>query len=333
MTSKIFGIDFGTDSIKIYRKGVGVIYEQKAYIATKNKNTVIAIGNQAYEMDGKVPEDISVVNPLRNGVIASVDRMLSLLNCVFLDLSREFGKIKGGKYFIAVPSDITDVEKRSFYDLVDSTFIRPKKIILVDKPVADAIGAGVDIENSTGALIVNIGADTTEISVISLGGIVLSKLVPIGGKKFDEAIISSVRRKFNLIIGSKTAESCKKKIASFDEDIKTCRIYGRDVISGLPRERTVSSDMIVDALKEQIQAIIENIRTILERTPPEISSDIYEKGIYITGGSSKISGLKKYIEDSLNLKVHLTADGQDSVINGLAEIMENDRYESDKAAI
>lgn len=333
MTSKVFGIDFGTDSIKIYRKGVGVIYEQKSYIATKGKNTVIAIGNQAYEMAGKVPENITVDNPLKNGVIASVDRMLSLLNCIFLDLSREFGKIKGGKYFIAVPSDITDVEKRSFYDLVDSTYIRPKKIILVDKPVADAIGAGVDIENSTGALIVNIGADTTEISVISLGGIVLSKLVPIGGRRFDEAIISSIRRKFNLIIGPKTAESCKKRIASLDSAVKSCRIYGRDVISGLPRERTVSSDMIEDALKEQIQSIIESVRMILERTPPEISSDIYEKGIYITGGSSKIGGVKNYIEDSLDLKIHLTADGQDSVINGLAEIMENDRYESDKVAI
>jgi rod shape-determining protein MreB len=329
MASKVFGIDFGTDTLKIYRKGVGIIYDQKTVLASKNKNTVIAIGNEAFEMDGKVPENISIDYPLKNGVIANVDKMRALLNCVFMDLTKELGKFRGSKFYVAIPADITDVEKKAFYDLVDSTYIRPKKIRLIDKPVADAYGAGIDINDSQGALIVNIGADTTEITVLSLGGIVLTKLVSFGGKKFDEAVSTVIRRKHNLLIGSKTTEVCKKKVASFNEVEKSIKVYGRDVVSGLPKERTITTEMIRPALAEQMEQLIDNIRMILERTPPEISSDIYENGIYITGGSAKIVGISDYMEDSLRLKVHVAKDPEDSVINGLAEIMENPDFESE----
>ncbi len=328
MSSKVFGIDFGTDSIKIYRKGEGIIYDQKTVIATKNKKTVIAIGNEAYEMNGKVPDSITVEFPIKAGVIASFDKMLSLLNCIFLDLTREFGKFKGSKFYIAIPADITEVEKKAFYDLVDSTFIRPKKINLIDKPIADALGAGVDINTCQGTMIVDIGADTTEISVISLGGTVLTKLLPVGGNHFDDAIISGVRRKYNLLIGQKTAETCKKKVASLNNIEKSVNIYGRDVVTGLPRERSVSSELVKPAIEEQLNTIIDNIKMILERTPPEISADIYEKGIYLVGGTSKIPGLDECISKAINLKVHVTPDSSDAVIKGLAEIMEDVKYEN-----
>jgi rod shape-determining protein MreB len=329
MASKVFGIDFGTDTLKIYRKGVGIIYDQKTVLASKNKNTVIAIGNEAFDMDGKVPDYISIDYPLKNGVIANVDKMLALLNCVFMDLSKELGKFRGAKFFVAIPADITDVEKKAFYDLVDNTYVKPRKIRLIDKPIADAYGAGININDSQGALIVNIGADTTEISVLSLGGIVLTRLVSLGGKKLDESISTAIRRKYNLLIGNKTAEMCKKKVSSLNEIEKSVKVYGRDVVSGLPKERTVTTEMIRSALIEQLEQIVDNIRMILERTPPEISSDIYENGIYITGGTAKIIGISDFMEDCLRLKVHVTKDPEDSVISGLAEIMENPDFESE----
>lgn len=326
MSSKIFGIDFGTDSIKIYKKGEGIIYDQKTVIADKNKKTVIAIGNEAFEMNGKVPEYISVEYPIKNGVIASFDKMLSLLNCVFLDLTREYGKFKGAQFYIAIPADITEVEKKAFFDLVDLSFVRPKKIRMVDKPVADALGAGVDINHSQGIMLVDIGADTTEISVLSLGGIVLTKLLNMGGNQFDDSIMATVRRRYNLLIGRKTAEQCKKKAATLNGNQKSMNVYGRDVVTGLPREREVDSELIQQGIAEQLDIIIDNIKQILERTPPEIAADIYDKGIYLTGGSAKIAGLPEYIGQAVKLKVHLTSDPSDAVINGLAEIMENDKY-------
>ena len=326
MAAKVLGIDFGTDSIKIYRKGEGIIYDQKTVIATKNKKTVIAIGNEAFEMNGKVPEYIAVEYPIKSGVIASFDKVLSLLNCIFLDLTKEYGKLKGAHVYLAIPADITEVEKKAFYDLVDSTFIRPKKIRMVDKPVVDAIGSGVDINNSQGVMVVDIGADTTEISVLSLGGIVLTKLLNVGGNNFDESIMATVRRKYNLLIGDKTAEVCKKKVATLNDSVKSIDVYGRDVVTGLPREREVTSDLIKPAIVEQLDVIVDNVKMILERTPPEISADIYENGIYLVGGSAKIPGLADYVSQSVKLKVHLPSDAIDAVINGLAEIMENDKY-------
>lgn len=326
MSTKILGIDFGTDSIKIYKKGEGIIYDQKTVIASKNKKTIIAIGNEAFEMNGKVPEYISVDYPIKNGVIASFDKMLSLLNCIFLDLSREYGKFRGTQFYITIPADITELEKKAFYDLVDSTFIRPKKIRMVDKPVAAALGSGVDINNSQGVMLVDIGADTTEISVMSQGGIVLSKLLHMGGNQVDDSVISSVRKKYNLLIGQKTAETCKKKVASLNDVEKNIKVFGRDVVTGLPKEHEVSSDLIRPGIEEILDVIIENIKMILERTPPEISADIYDKGIYLSGGTAKIVGLSDYITKSVNLKIHTSVDCADAVINGLAEIMENDKY-------
>lgn len=320
MASKIYGIDFGTDTIKFYQKDIGYIFNQRTVLAMKGKN-YIAIGDEAYEMYGKSPDYINIEFPIKKGVIASIDKMLALTNCIFMDLSREHGKIKHAQFYVTVPADITDVEKKAFYDIVDKSFIRPKKVSLVDKPIADAYGLGIDIDKSKGALIVDIGGETTEISIISNGGVVISKLVPIGGKNIDEGIITMLRRKYNIIIGDKTAEMLKKRISSLSGNVRNCKVYGRDVVSGLPIEKTISTNDIVPVITEQVNNIIDYIKQLLERTPPEISSDIYKDGIYIVGGTSKIDGIDDFIEDVTRLKVSLTSDPANCAISGLEKII------------
>ncbi|MBO4281431.1 MAG: rod shape-determining protein [Lachnospiraceae bacterium] len=329
MASKVFGIDFGSDSTKIYRKGQGVVYNQKSVIAFKNHSKILAIGDEAYEMFGKTPDAISVTFPISHGVISSFANMLSLLNCMFLDLNRVFGKFRGAEFYVAVPSDITEVEKKAFYDLVDGTIVRPKRIRLVEKPIADAIGAGIDIIKSQGTMIVNIGAETTEISIISLGGILFSKLLPVGGRTFNENIINLIRRKYNLLIGEKTAETLKTELTNFSskrDDVMNA--FGRDLVTGLPRECEITTELVNDAVSECMQTVFENIRVILDRTPPEIAADVYHNGIRITGGSASLPGLDFLFSTNLgNNKVNITDFGVMTVTNGLAKIMEDRYYE------
>ncbi len=322
MASRTFAIDIGTDSIKIYRKGTGLIYFQKTVLAEKNKKKVIAVGNDAYEIFGKAPDKIEVTFPLKNGVIASINSMQSLINCVFLDLSKEYGKIKSPRIYIAVSADITDIEKKAFYDIMDGCFVRPKSIIMIDKPVADAIGCGIDFYDTKGSMIVDIGAETTEISVVSAGTLVLSKLFKFGGHDIDEAIINTIRRKFNILIGLKTAEQTKRKTVALDNSERECKLYGRDVVSGLPRECKVDSAVFRDNVIEQVNPVVDAIKSVLERTPPEISADIYRNGVVITGGTSKIPGIADLIEDGIGLKIKTVVEPTDSVINGLSAVAE-----------
>ena len=205
MNHKILGIDFGTSSIKIYRAGKGVVLDEKSVIAIYKKNEVLAVGDEAYEMYEKAPVNIDVSYPVKNGVIADLSNMNRLM-AEFLDrISEGHGKLKGYDYYIAIPTDITEVEKRSYFDVILSTKLRPNHIRMVEKPIADALGMGLEVLDSTGVLMVDFGANTTEISVLSLGGIIFSKLIPIGGNNLDEDIINYVRRKYNFVIGSKTA--------------------------------------------------------------------------------------------------------------------------------
>lgn len=327
MASKIFGIDFGSDSTKIYRKGQGVVYNQKSVISFNGKK-ILAIGDEAYEMFGKTPESIRVDFPIRHGVISSFANMMSLLNCMFLDLTRVFGKFRGSYFYIAVPSDVTEVEKKAFYDLVDGSIVRPRKIRLIEKPIADAIGAGIDIVKSQGAMLVNIGGDSTEISVISLGGIMFSKLIPIGGNTFNDNIIAYVRKKYNLLIGAQTAENLKIELSDFtskhDEQMSA---FGRDLVTGLPRECEIDTGLVNDAVMEQMQTIFENIRVILDRTPPEIAADVFNNGIFITGGSACIKGLEFIFKTNLSNKVNICEYGTMTVTSGIAKIIEDNRYE------
>jgi rod shape-determining protein MreB len=328
MALKAFGIDFGTSTIKIYKKGHGIVLNERNIIAIANRKNVIAVGDEAYDMYEKAPANIAVTYPVRNGVIADVANMLTLLNQFMV-------RIGGGKrlgsadYIVAVPTDITEVERRSFYELIMNSNLKVGNIKIVEKPVADALGAGLDVTTAKGVMVVNIGADTTEVSILSLGGIVLSKLIPVGGNKLDESIKNIVKRKYNLYIGDKTAESIKKKLASALPQVEaSVKVYGRDVVTGLPKEMEVTSDTVYEAIQEYLYTIIDSIKIILERTPPEISSDIIDSGIYITGGSANIFSLDELIHKETELKVNICPDSSTTVVNGLGKIMEDNKLSS-----
>ena len=322
MGKKIVGIDFGTSSVKMYRKSAGVVLKEKNVVAMQGKKKLLAAGNDAFDMFGKSPEKIEVSLPIRNGVIADIGKMQLLLNCLLGKLYK--GKIKSSDYVVAVPTDITEVEKRAFYDLIQSSNAKSKMVYMIDKPLVAALGMDIDVASSRGILSVDIGADTTEVAVISLEGIVVSKLLPIGGYKFDQLIQSAIKKKYSLLIGDKTAETVKIQLASaFEPEHDTMRVFGRDVVSGLPSEVMVDSELVYNAIKEPISSILTAIRVILERTPPEISADIISTGVYVSGGCAQIRNLDKRIEDETKLKVNISEEPELTVIKGLGKIAEN----------
>jgi len=331
MSGKLFGIDFGTSTLKIYKKNEGVVFDARNIIAIADASKVIAIGDEAFEMFEKAPNNIDVDYPVKNGVIANIANMLSLLNHALTSISKSQGKLNGSEFYVAAPTDITDVEKRAFFDLVASSVAKTRKIKIVEKPIADAIGAGLNVTNAHGVMIVNVGADTTEISIMSLGGMVLSRLITIGGNRFDESVIQSVKKQHNLIIGNKTAETIKKKLATAipdEEDNKTIKVYGRDVVSGLPVEKELDSIFVYESISEHLFAIINEVKVILEKTPPEISSDIIDIGIYMTGGSANVSKFNQLMSKETELKVNVCDDSANTVVNGLGKIIEDGKLRS-----
>jgi rod shape-determining protein MreB len=328
MASRAFGIDFGTSTIKIYKRGQGIVLDERNIIAISNRKNIIAVGDEAFDMYEKAPANIEVSYPVRNGVIADVANMTALLK-TFMNRIGGGKRLGAADYIVATPTDITEVERRSFYDLIASSSLKVGHIKIVEKPIADAVGVGLDIMTARGVMVVDIGADTTEVSILSLGGIVLSKLIPVGGNRLDEAIKNMVKRKYNLYIGDKTAESIKKKLASaYGTSEATVKVYGRDVVTGLPTEMEVSSSDVYESISEYLFAVIDAIKIILERTPPEISSDIIDSGIYITGGSAKIFALDQLMHKETDLKINICPDSSNTVVNGLGKIMEEHRLSS-----
>ena len=323
MASRAFGIDFGTSTIKIYRKGQGIVLDERNIIAISNKKNVFAAGNEAFEMYEKAPASINVTYPVKNGVIADVANMMELLGYFMKSLGGG-KKLGAADYVVATPTDITEVERRSFYDLIASSNLKVGHIKIVEKPIADAVGAGLNVMTARGVMIVDIGADTTEVSILSLGGIVLSKLIPVGGNRLDEAIKNMVKRKYNLYIGDKTAENLKKKLACAITAVEaSVKVYGRDVVNGLPTEMEVNSGDVYEAISEYMYSIIDAIKIILERTPPEISSDIIDSGIYITGGSANIFALDELMHKETELKINICPDAANTVVMGLGKIIED----------
>lgn len=326
MTNKLLGIDLGTSTIKIYKKGSEVVFDEKNVIAIENRKRVIAFGDEAYDMLEKAPKTIQVSYPVRNGVIADIANMETLIDSAFKKVLKV--NLRGGFCLVAVPTDITEVEKKAFFDLIANSRAKLKGVGIVEKPIAAALGAGLDITSANGVMIVDIGADTTEISIMSLGGIVISKLIPVGGNKLDESIKLYVKKKYNLLIGDKTAEYIKKELAdAYRTEEASVKVYGRNVVTGLPSEMEIGSSMVHDAIVEYLNTIIDNIKMILERTPPEISADIIDSGIYLTGGSAKIKNIDKLIGEETELQVNICENPEDAVINGLGTIVEDSSKE------
>lgn len=326
MNSLAFGIDLGTSNIRIYNRADDNILMEKNMIAIENKKTVFAYGDSAYDMYEKAPGNINISYPLSNGVIADIKNMEVIVKFFITSLMKD--NIKPAEYYIAVPTDVTEVEKRAFYDLIKDSNVKAKKIMVVEKAVADGLGMDIDIKNSQGVLVVDVGFDTTEISILSLGGIVLSRLIKVGGLKFDDAIKSAVRKDYSLFIGGKTAENVKIHLKELEDEGKNAVVYGRDIVTGLPVEREISTKVINSALEEHFDTIIDNIRVILERTPPELSADIYRHGIYLTGGGSMVNHLAEKIANGTGLKVNVSQNPQESVALGLAKVIKEENYKS-----
>lgn len=327
----MFGIDLGTNNIKIYNRTDDNIIVEKNMIAIENKNTLFAYGDSAYEMYEKAPSNIHISYPLSNGVIADIKNMETLIKYFVNDLSK--GNTKPADYYVAVPTDVTEVEKRAFYDLIKDSNVKAKKIMVVEKAVADGLGLDIDVKNSQGVLVVNVGYDTTEISILSLGGIVLSKLIKVGGLKFDDAIRNAVRREYSLLIGGKTAESIKVNLRELEKEGRGAVVYGRDIVTGLPVEREIPTNLVDESMKEHFNSIIDNIKVILERTPPELAADIYRHGIYLTGGASQVNHLAQLVSNGTGLKVNVAEDPITSVAVGLSKIIKDDNYKSVAYAI
>lgn len=324
----VYGVDIGTSNFKMCCKDKEQILNEKNIIAIANKKDLLAFGDEAYEMYEKAPENIQVSFPVKYGVIADIENMETLLLQFYNKLNGDKKNTGNTDFYIAVPTDVTEVEKRAFYELVADSKVKAKNIFIVDKPVADAIGAGLDVTKSRGTMIVNIGAETTEISVLSLGGIVISKSVKIGGNKLDDCIISHIRKVYNLVIGSKTAEGLKKQIGSAVKCDETFAPgFGRNVLSGLPVSVDISSDVIYQAIIDPLHSIMDSIKVILERTPPELAADIIKNGIYVSGGTSNINNLETFINGETNLKVNVVENPSESVVRGLMGVVTNPEFE------
>lgn len=331
MSNNAFGIDLGTSNIKIYNRADDTILVEKNMIAIENKNTLFAYGDSAFEMYEKAPSNIHISYPLSNGVIADIKNMELLIKYFINDLARS--NVKPADFYIAVPFDITEVEKRAFYDLIKEAGVKARKILVVEKAVADGLGMDIDVKNSQGVMIVNVGYDTTEVSILSLGGIVLSRLIKVGGLKFDDAIRAAVRKQFSLIIGGKTAENVKMSLRDLEKEGKGAIVYGRDIVTGLPVERELPTKMIDECLIEHFYTIIDSIKVILERTPPELAADIYRHGIYLTGGASQVNHLAQLVHRGTGLTVNVSENPITSVALGLSKIIKDDNYKSVAYAI
>lgn len=325
MTNNVYGIDLGTCNMKIYCKASNKILNEKNTIALVNKDQIYAYGDDAYAMYEKAPETIQVTFPVAGGVIADFNNLQSMLQ-IYLEKNAK-GKLRGAEFIVAVPTDITELEKKAFYDMFYKSKLKPKSVLLCPKPIADAVGLGLDVNEPTGIMIVDIGADTTEISVISLGGLVLSALLPSGGNKIDESIITYVKRTYNLVIGQKTAQSLKEHLGSGvagREDTMT--VAGRDVVSGLPIELEMSGKAIYDAIKDNLNNICNSIKMILEKTPPELAKDIIHSGIYITGGSSQIHDLDQLFREITGIKINTCEEPEECVVRGLVKIVSDSKF-------
>lgn len=319
---KHLGIDLGTANTLVYAKGKGIVLREPSVVAVeKHENRVLAVGRDAREMLGKTPGVITAYRPLKGGVIADFEVTANMLHQFFLKTCGTL-ILNRPKVIVCVPYGVTDVEKRAFEDSVLEA--GAKSVALIDEPIAAAIGAGLRIGGAKGTMVVDIGGGTTEVAVMSLGGLVLASSLRVGGDSIDNAIVSYMKRKYNVLIGNMTAETLKKSIGSVDPstDVGALEIRGRNLISGLPATLSISSAELREAMSEQILGILECIKSTLEKTPPELSADIYDNGIRLTGGGAQVRGLDKLITSTTGVSTYVAPKPLESVIGGIGAIIE-----------
>ncbi|MDU4892757.1 MAG: rod shape-determining protein [Clostridium sp.] len=316
------GIDLGTATVLVFMKGKGIILKEPSVVAIdKNANKVLAVGEEARKMIGRTPGNIVAIRPLRDGVISDYDVTEKMLEH-FIKKACGKRKMSTPRVVMCVPCEATEVERRAVEDAARNA--GAKKVFLVEEPLAAAIGAGLDITRASGNMVIDIGGGTTDIAIISLGGMVVRESIKIAGDNFDEAIIRYIRKKHKLMIGERTAEDLKMSIGCAypkAEDEKA-EIRGRDLITGLPKNITVYASEMEAALKEAVTAIAECAHSVLEKTPPELAADIAEQGIIMTGGGALLDGLDKLIEEVTNVPVHIAEDSVSCVASGTGKMLE-----------
>ena len=320
--TKEIGIDLGTANTLVYLKGKGVILREPSVVAINNNTgQILAVGIEAKQMIGRTPGNITALRPLKDGVIADFETTQSMLRH-FIRKVVGNSPLARPRVVICVPSGVTEVEKRA---VVDSAMTAgAKEAFLIEEPMASAIGAGLPVEEPSGSMVVDIGGGTSEVAVISLGGIVVSRSLRVAGDEFDDAIIHYIKKEYNLMIGERTAEDIKVKIGSAFplEKEETYNISGRDLVTGLPKELKVSSEEIREALKEPVNAVVDSIKFTLEKTPPELAADIMERGIMLAGGGALLEGLDKLINKETGIPVFIAEQPMDCVVLGTGRVLE-----------
>ena len=333
MFSKDMAIDLGTANTLVYVKGEGVVLNEPSVVATvenQGRTQVLAVGNEAKQMLGRTPGKIQAIRPMKDGVIADFEVAEQMIKS-FIKKVHSGRTLSNPQIVICVPTGATNVERRAIRESADAAGAR--RVFLIEEPVAAAIGAGLPVAEPTGSMIVDIGGGTTEVAVLSLGGVVHATSVKAAGDKFDEAIIEYMRSSHKLAIGETTAERMKKEIGSAsppeDGDGKSMNVKGRDLITGLPKEISISQRQIAEALAEPVAQIIDTIKRALEQTPAELSADIVERGIMMTGGGSLLGNLDKVLRRATSLPVSIAEDPLLCVVMGTGKALEEKSKLSD----
>ena len=320
---KDIGIDLGTANTLVYVRGEGIVLREPSVVAVDaNSNEVLAIGKKAKEMLGRTPESITAVRPLKDGVIADFEVTAAMLK-YFVRKAIKAGSFTRPHIVICIPSGVTEVERRAVEDAAKQAGASRVELIL--EPVAAAIGAGLPTGEPVASMVLDIGGGTTEVAVISLAGIVYSRSVRVGGDKMDEAIMTHVKRKYNLLIGETSAEDIKIQIGSaypLDPE-ETLEIKGRDLLDGIPKNITITSEEIRKSIAEQVDSIVQAVRIALEQTPPELAADIVDRGIVLTGGGALLKGLDQLLRDQTNLPITVVDDPLSTVVMGTGKALDN----------
>lgn len=322
--SRDMGIDLGTANTLVYVKGKGVLITEPSVVAIrKDNNEVLKVGNEAKEMIGRTPGNIVAIRPMKDGVIANFEITEKMLRH-FITKAHKRRRLVRPRIIVCVPSGVTEVEKRAVIDAALQAGAR--EAYLIEEPMAAAIGAGLPVDEPTGNMVVDIGGGTTEVAVISLGGIVTKKSIRVGGDEMDEAIVNHIKSKYNLTIGERTAESVKMDIGSVhaaDEgEEEEIDIRGRDLVNGLPKTITVTSNEIREALEEPVFDIVKAVTDTLERTPPELSADIMDRGIIMAGGGALLTGLDQLLCEETGMPVYLAEDPLHCVVEGTSKVLD-----------
>ena len=323
MFKKDIGIDLGTANTLVYLKGKGIIIREPSVVAVDTKTEQVRyVGQDAKNIIGRTPGSIRAVRPIKDGVIADFDMTTAMLQ-EFIRKAKGSNPLVKARVIICIPSGVTAVERRAVREAAEGA--GAKRVSIVEEPMAAAIGAGLPVEEPTGSMIVDIGGGTSEVAVISLCGIVTSRSVRVAGDEFDLSIINFIKKKYNLLIGERTAEHIKIEIGSAypvgeEQDLE---IKGRNLLTGLPENITITSDEIREALSEPLSHIVEAIKVTLERTPPELSADIIDQGITLAGGGAMLRGLDRLINEETGIPVYIAERPLDCVVDGTGKLLEN----------